>query len=54
MNNIPDIVQRVLRFAGKTRREVNNPRLTARETIELANWIVVNCKTEGAKDERTN
>lgn len=36
---MPEIVQRVLRFSGKERREVSNPNITARETIKLANWM---------------
>jgi len=35
----PEIVQRVKRFAGKTLRTARNPNITARECIELANWI---------------
>lgn len=53
MNKLPEPVERVLRFAGKTRREVVNPCLTARETIELANWIVENCKIKEIQSERT-
>ena len=36
----PEIVQRVKRYAGKTMRTARNPNITARECIELANWIV--------------
>lgn len=36
---IPEPVARVLRYAGKTLRDVRNPNLTARETIVLADWI---------------
>ena len=35
----PEIVQRVKRYAGKTLRTARNPNITARECIELANWI---------------
>ena len=35
----PEIVQRVKRFAGKTLRTARNPNITARECIELANWL---------------
>lgn len=36
---MPEIVQRVLRFAGKERREVSNPNITAREAIKIADWM---------------
>jgi hypothetical protein len=36
----PEIVQRVKRYAGQTMRTARNPNVTARECIELANWIV--------------
>ena len=36
----PEIVQRVKRYAGQTMRTARNPNITARECIELANWIV--------------
>jgi hypothetical protein len=36
----PEIVQRVKRYAGQTLRTARNPNITARECIELANWIV--------------
>jgi hypothetical protein len=39
---VPDVVKRVLRFAGKTRRQVSNPCLTANDCIELADWMVAN------------
>lgn len=32
-------MERVMRFAGKTRREVRNPCLSANDTIALANRI---------------
>jgi hypothetical protein len=35
----PEIVQRVKRYAGQTMRTARNPNITARECIELANWI---------------
>lgn len=35
----PEIVQRVKRYVGKTMRSARNPNITARECIELANWI---------------
>lgn len=35
----PEIVQRVKRYAGQTLRTARNPNITARECIELANWI---------------
>jgi hypothetical protein len=38
----PEIVQRVKRYAGQTMRTARNPNITARECIELANWIVAN------------
>ena len=39
---MPEIVERVLQSAGKTRRETHNPCITANECIKLANWIVAN------------
>ena len=33
------MINRIMRFAGKTRREVSNPHITAAETIQLANEI---------------
>lgn len=41
----PAIVERILNYAGKTREQVSNPHITARETIVLANWMVENCKS---------
>lgn len=35
-------MQRVKRFAGKTLRTARNPNITARECIELANWLAAN------------
>jgi hypothetical protein len=35
-----NIVGNLLCYAGKQRREVSNPHITARETIELANYMV--------------
>ncbi len=35
----PEPVQRLLGYAGKQRRDVSNPCITAREAIEIANWI---------------
>lgn len=35
----PEIVQRVKRYAGQTLRTARNPNITARECIELANWL---------------
>lgn len=34
-----EIVQRVLSYAGKRRNQVSNPCITARQCIELANYI---------------
>jgi hypothetical protein len=42
----PEIVQRIKRRAGKTLREVRNPNVTARESIELANWLVANAQPQ--------
>lgn len=38
-NKLPAPVERILKFAGKQRREVSNPCLTANETIVVANWM---------------
>ena len=38
----PEIVQRVRRYAGQTMRTARNPNITARECIELANWLAAN------------
>ncbi len=35
----PEIFKRIMRFKGKTRREVSNPCITANDAIELANYI---------------
>mgnify|MGYP000659772930 CR=1 FL=1 len=37
--NKPDTIKRLLKFAGKTRREVSNPCITAREAIEIGNYL---------------
>ena len=34
-----DILKRLQRFAGKSRRDVSNPCITAAEAIEIANYI---------------
>lgn len=39
MTDVPEIVERVMRYAGKTIREARNPCITARETIVLADWL---------------
>lgn len=39
MTGAPEIVERVMRYAGKTMREARNPCITARETIVLADWL---------------
>jgi hypothetical protein len=44
----PEIVQRVRRYAGKTLRTARNPNITARECIELANWIAANTAQSSA------
>ena len=36
----PEIVQRVKSYAGQTMRTARSPNITARECIDLANWIV--------------
>ena len=43
----PEIVQRVKRYAGQTLRTARNPNITARECIELADWLVANGITKG-------
>lgn len=35
----PEIVQRVKRYAGQTLQTARNPNVTARECIELADWL---------------
>ena len=35
-------MQRVKRYAGQTMRTARNPNITARECIELANWLAAN------------
>ena len=45
----PEIVQRVKRYAGQTMRTARNPNITARECIELANWIAANTTTPPAQ-----
>ena len=39
LRGAPEIVTRVMRYAGQTMREARNPCITARECIALANWI---------------
>ena len=39
MKTIPEIRKRLTRFIGKQRKDVSNAHLTARETIEIANYI---------------
>jgi hypothetical protein len=51
----PEIVQRVKRYAGQTMRTARNPNITARECIELANWIAGGQPAaQPAVQERTN
>lgn len=54
MGALPEIVERVLRSAGKTRRETSNPRITANECIKLANWIVANTNPQPAQQPLTD
>ena len=35
--SVPESVRRLMKYAGKQRREVNNPCITANEAIEIAN-----------------
>lgn len=49
---LPEIVERVLQSAGKTRRETHNPCITANECIKLANWIVANTNPQPAQQPR--
>ncbi len=44
----PEIVQRVKRYAGQTLRTARNPNITARECIELADWIAAHGITKGS------
>lgn len=39
LNYGKEILERVLRFAGKQRNQVTNPHLTANETIALADYL---------------
>ena len=43
----PEIVQRVKRYAGQTLRTARNPNITARECIELADWLAAHGITKG-------
>lgn len=56
VDEIPEPVERLLRYAGKTRRQVHNPNLTANQAIIVAEWIVKNCnvKVEVKEYERTH
>ena len=45
----PEIVERIKCRAGQTLRTVRNPNITARESIELANWIVANTAPPAAQ-----
>ena len=45
----PEIVQRVKRYAGQTMRTARNPNITARECIELANWLATNTTPPAAQ-----
>jgi hypothetical protein len=49
----PEIVQRVKRYAGQTMRTARNPNITARECIELANWIVATPPAQPAPVQET-
>lgn len=51
---LPEIVERVLQSAGKTRRETHNPCITANECIKLANWIVANTNPQPAQQPLTD
>ena len=46
----PEIVERVRRWTGKTMRTARNPNITARECIELANWIDANTAPPAQKE----
>lgn len=35
----PKVFNRIMKYAGKSRNQVSNPNLTARECIHLANYI---------------
>lgn len=50
---LPEIVERVLQSAGKTRRETHNPCITANECIKLANWIVANTNVQPKREPLT-
>lgn len=39
MDKIPEIFTRVMRFAGKQRNQVSNPCMSARECIQLADYV---------------
>ena len=40
MSALPGPIVRLLRFAGQTMRTARNPCLTAREAIEVGNWLL--------------
>lgn len=48
----PEIVERIKCRAGQTLRTVRNPNVTARESIELANWIVANTTPPAAPQRK--
>jgi hypothetical protein len=48
----PEIVQRVKRYAGQTMRTARNPNITARECIELANWLAANTTPPAPKKDQ--
>lgn len=51
-DKLPEIVERVLRFAGKTRRQVSNPCISANECITLANWIKASIQNVSSQERQ--
>lgn len=50
MDKIPEIFTRIMRFAGKQRNQVSNPCISARECIQLADYVEYLLETSTNKD----
>ena len=49
---MPEPVERLLKYAGKTMRTARSPNLTAREAIEVGNWLAAAVRSTAAKEQK--
>lgn len=54
MVKIPEIFVRVMRFAGKQRNQVSNPCISARECIQLADYVEYLLETNTSTNKDTS